>query len=78
VLVANGEAEIVIQPIQELAVVPGIEVVGPLPDELQDTVAYPAAIMTTAKEIAPSNALINFLRTPDAMAVIKAMGMEPG
>jgi molybdate transport system substrate-binding protein len=78
VLVANGEAEIVIQPIQELVVVPGIDVVGPLPDELQDTVAYPAAIMTTAKEIAPLNAFINFLRTPDAMAVIKAMGMEPG
>jgi molybdate transport system substrate-binding protein len=78
VLVASGAAEIVIQPIQELVVVPGIDVVGPLPDELQDTVAYRAAIMTTAKEIAPLNALINFLRTPDAMAVVKAMGMEPG
>ena len=48
-LVANGEAEIVVQPMQELVVVSGIDVVGPLPDELQDTVAYPAAIMTGAK-----------------------------
>ena len=78
VLVANGEAEIVVQPIQELVVVSGIDVVGPLPDELQDTVAYPAAIMTGAKETAPFNALINFLRTPEVMAVIKGMGMEPG
>jgi molybdate transport system substrate-binding protein len=78
VLVANGEAEIVVQPMQELVVVAGIEIVGPLPNELQDTVAYPAAIMTTAKEIPPVNALTDFLRSPASMAVIKAMGMQPG
>jgi molybdate transport system substrate-binding protein len=78
VLVADGRAEIVIQPIQELVVVPGIEVVGPLPDELQDTVTYQAVIMPTAKEREPLNALINYLRSPDANAVIKTMGMEPG
>jgi molybdate transport system substrate-binding protein len=78
VLVANGEAEIVVQPIQELVVVPGIDIVGPLPDELQDIVAYPAAAMTGTKETAAIGALIAFLRTPDAMALIKVMGMEPG
>jgi molybdate transport system substrate-binding protein len=78
VLVANGEAEIVVQPMQELVVVAGIDIVGPLPDDLQDIVAYPAAIMTTAKEIAPLNALIKFLRAPDSTALIKAMGMQPG
>ena len=78
ILVADGEAEIVVQPIQELVVVPGIDVVGPLPEELQDTVAYPAAIMTSAKQIEPLNALIDFLRTPNSIAIIRAMGMEPG
>jgi molybdate transport system substrate-binding protein len=78
VLVAEGKAEIVIQPIQELVVVPGIDVVGPLPEQLQDTVTYQAAIMPSAKEIEPLNAFINFLRTPEAIAVIKAMGMEQG
>jgi molybdate transport system substrate-binding protein len=78
VLVADGKAEIVIQPIQELVVVPGIEVVGPLPEELQDTVTYQAVIMPSAKEVEPLNALINYLRTPEAIGVIKAMGMEPG
>jgi len=78
VLVADGKAEIVIQPIQELVVVPGIEVVGPLPDELQDTVTYQAVIMPNAKEREPLNALINYLRTPNATTVIKAMGMQPG
>jgi molybdate transport system substrate-binding protein len=78
VLVASGNAEMVIQPIQELVVVPGIEVVGPLPEELQDTVTYQAAIMLNAREREPLDALINYLGTPEAIAVIKAMGMEPG
>ena len=78
VLVASGNAEMVIQPIQELVVVPGIEVVGPLPEELQDTVTYQAAIMPEANEIERLNALVNYLRTPEAIAIIKAMGMEPG
>jgi molybdate transport system substrate-binding protein len=77
VFVANGEAEIVVQPLQELMVVPGVDIVGPLPGDLQDTVAYAAAITTDAKNAEPSKALINFLITPEAKAVIKAMGMEP-
>ena len=78
VLVANGQADIVIQPIQELVPVAGIDVVGPLPDALQDTVAFPAAIMTGAKETDASNALISFLRSPEAVTMIKALGMQPG
>jgi len=78
VLVADGRAEIVIQPIQELVVVPGIEVVGPLPEELQDTVTYQAAITPDAKGVEALMMLIAFLRNPESIAVIKAMGMEPG
>jgi len=78
VFVANGEAEIVVQPIQELMVVAGIDIVGPLPGDLQDIVVYPAAVMASAKDAEASMALVNFLRTPEATAVIKAMGMEPG
>jgi molybdate transport system substrate-binding protein len=78
VLVADGRAEIVIQPIQELVVVPGIEVVGPLPEELQDTVTYQAAITPDAKDVEALMMLIAFLRNPESIAVIKAMGMGPG
>jgi molybdate transport system substrate-binding protein len=78
VFVANGEAEIVVQPLQELAVVAGIDVVGPLPGDLQDTVTYVAAITTGTKDTETSKALIDFLLTPEAMTVIKTMDMEPG
>jgi molybdate transport system substrate-binding protein len=77
VLVANGEAEIAVQPFPELVPVAGIEIVGPLPGDLQDTTVVSAAIMAGARDAEAAKALVNFLRTPEAAAVIKAKGMEP-
>jgi len=77
VVVANGEAEIGVQVSQLLISVAGIEIVGPLPGDLQDTVVFSAAIMAGAKDVAASKALIDFLRTPEAATVIKAKGLEP-
>ncbi len=78
VLVANGEAEIGINLIQELIPLPGIELIGPLPGDLQNTIVFAAAAMTGAVDAAAVKALIDFLRTPEAAVVIKAKGMEPG
>lgn len=75
-LVASGEAEIGAHQIQELMPVAGIEVVGPLPNDLQNVYFFSAAIMTGAKNVAASKELINFLRTPGAAVVIKAKGMD--
>jgi molybdate transport system substrate-binding protein len=77
VLVANGKAEIGVHQFQVLASVAGIEIVGPLPGDLQDAVVFVAAIMTGAKDVAAAKALIDFLRTTEATEVIKAKGMEP-
>jgi len=77
VVVANGEAEIGVHIIQELMPVAGIEIVGPLPGDLQDTVIFSAAIMTGAKDAAAAKTLVDFLRTPESAKVIKAKGMEP-
>jgi molybdate transport system substrate-binding protein len=77
-MVANGEAEIGVIQYQLLFSVPGIEIVGPLPGDLQDTTVFSGAIMGGARDGEASRALINFLRSPEAAAVIKAKGMEPG
>ena len=76
-MVANGEAEIGVTSTQGIIAVAGIELVGLLPGDLRDTIVFSAAIMAGAKDTAASKALVDFLRTPDAAAVIKAMGMEP-
>jgi molybdate transport system substrate-binding protein len=76
-LVASGEAELGLQQIQELIPVAGIEIVGPLPGDLQNTLVFAATVMAGARDAEASKALVNFLRTPEAASVIKAKGMEP-
>ena len=76
-LVANGRAEIGVHQFQVLMSVTGIEIVGPLPGDLQDTIVFAAAIMGGTKSAEASKALVDFLRTQEAAAVIKAKGMEP-
>ncbi len=76
-LVANGEVEITVNHVQELVPITGIEIVGPLPDELQNRFVFSAAIVAGSKETEASKALVAFLRTPQAAAVIKEKGMEP-
>jgi molybdate transport system substrate-binding protein len=76
-IVAAGRAEIAIQQIPELMAVPGVELVGPLPAELQLTTASAAGIFTDAKEPDAARALLDFLSTPAAARVFRARGHEP-
>lgn len=76
-VVLRGEAEIGIQQMAELMAVDGIDVVGPLPAELQGVTLFTAAVPAKAAQVQAARALIDFLLTPDARAVIKAKGLEP-
>jgi molybdate transport system substrate-binding protein len=77
-IVARGEAELGIQLISEIVFVPGAELLGPLPADLQAMNVISAGIVTTASEPAAARVLFKFLTSPASAAVIKAAGMEPG
>jgi molybdate transport system substrate-binding protein len=77
-VVERGEAEIGIQQMAELLAVPGIDVVGPLPPEIQLVTQFTAAIPATASHPDAGRALIGFLTAPAAKAVIQAKGLDPG
>ena len=77
-IVANGEADIAVQQIPELMPVAGIDIVGPLPGELQSFTRFSAGVLTSSKELEAAKALIVFLQTPETIAVLKAKGFEPG
>ena len=70
------EVEIGLQQIPELMAVPGIDIVGPLPDEIQAITVFSAGLPTGAKEAQAGADLIRFLTTPNAKAVMKSKGME--
>ena len=58
--------------------VPGADLVGPLPDELQTVTIYTAGVPGSAKEAAAAKALVGFLTSPAATPVYKAKGLDPG
>lgn len=76
-VVQRGEADIGIQQMAELIAVAGIDVVGPLPPDIQSVTMFSAAIPTSATHLAEGRGLIEFLTTPAAKTVIKAKGLEP-
>jgi molybdate transport system substrate-binding protein len=72
------EVEIGIQQLPELMAVPGIDIVGPLPADVQLMTVFSAGVSTSAKNADGAKALIQFLATPKAAAVMKSKGMEAG
>jgi len=76
--VVTGEAEIAVSGTVTIKAVPGVELVGDLPPELQTYVVFTAGVGATAKEAEAGRALLNFLTTPSAVAVFKAKGLERG
>jgi molybdate transport system substrate-binding protein len=76
-LVAEGKAEIGINLAQELLPNSEIQVIGPLPRDLQLRLSFAAIVLSGSHELDASKALIAFLRTPEVAEIIKSKGMEP-
>jgi molybdate transport system substrate-binding protein len=76
-MVANGEADIAVQPVSELISVPGIQYAGRLADELQLIQMFSAAIVKGSTEPEAAKRLIQFLASDRAATAVRKNGMEP-
>ena len=76
-VVARGEADLVVVVASRISNVPGVELVGLIPSELQTWIGFAAGVGSAAKEPAAALALVRFLSASAAAPVLKALGVEP-
>ncbi|MDD1525802.1 molybdate ABC transporter substrate-binding protein [Bradyrhizobium sp. WBOS7] len=73
----SGEADLAVQQISELKQVEGIEVVGPIPYELQTPAVFSAGRMANAKQAGAADRLLRYLASPQVVPVLRRSGLEP-
>jgi molybdate transport system substrate-binding protein len=73
----TGEADLAVQQISELKQVAGIEVVGPIPHELQTPAIFSAGRMAASAKAAQADRLLRFLASPEVAPVLRESGLEP-
>jgi molybdate transport system substrate-binding protein len=72
-----GEADLAVQQISELKQVAGIEVVGPIPLDLQSPAVFSAGRMAASASASQSDALLEYLASPEVAPVLRESGLEP-
>lgn len=73
----SGEADLAVQQISELKQVEGIEVIGPVPRELQTPAVFSAGRMVDAKQAESADRLLRYLASPEVVPVLRQSGLEP-
>jgi molybdate transport system substrate-binding protein len=76
-VVARGEADMVVVVATRIVGVVGVDVVGPIPEELQTKIGFSAGLGAASKEPDAAKALIRYLSSPEAAPTLKAKGVEP-
>jgi molybdate transport system substrate-binding protein len=76
-LVANGDVELGMVVTTQILTTHGVQLVGPLPSELQSYLTFVGGVGVRSKAPDAARELLRFLAGPTAAAVIEAQGMEP-
>ncbi|MCZ7658840.1 MAG: substrate-binding domain-containing protein [Xanthobacteraceae bacterium] len=76
-LAARGEVELAVQQLSELAAVDGVDIVGPIPEALQQVTTFSAAVLARAAAPAEAGAIIRYLASAAAAPAMRACGLEP-
>jgi molybdate transport system substrate-binding protein len=74
--VARGDIEIGFNQISEILAADGVDLVGPLPSEIQNYTLFAAGVVTNSKNKEVARSLLQFISSSDAQAILKAKGFE--
>jgi molybdate transport system substrate-binding protein len=72
-----GRAEIAVQQVSELMLVPGIDLLGPLPMDIQDDVVFEGGLFRGAAGAAAARSFLTHLAEPGHASLYRAKGLEP-
>ena len=76
-VVARGDAEIGFQQLSELLPLPGIDIVGPLPAEVQKISTFSAGVIKASRHVEEARAIVAYLASPEAAPVVAKTGLDP-
>lgn len=76
-LVANGEVALGFQQLGELMHLEGIDIVGPLPDAIQITTTFSAAMVAGSEQVDAVGHLLTFMASVETADAKRRHGMEP-
>lgn len=76
-LAARGDVELAVQQVSELMLVPGIDVVGPLPPGAESVTMFSAGVLAASDQAEAALELIAYLRSPAASQALSAAGLQP-
>jgi len=73
----TGEADLAVQQISELKQVAGIEIVGPIPRDLQTPAVFSAGRMAMSNCAREAGQLLRYLASPEVAPALRESGLEP-
>ncbi|RRV10179.1 ABC transporter substrate-binding protein [Pseudomonas sp. v388] len=76
-VVARNEAQLGFQQLSELKPVPGIDIVGLIPDQAQEMTLYSGAVTTSSKQAQAARALLKYMASREAAPAIEDSGLKP-
>lgn len=76
-LAARGDVELAVQQVSELMLVPGIDIVGPLPPGAESVTMFSAGVFAASDQAEAALELIAYLRSADATRALHAAGLQP-
>lgn len=76
-VVGRGEVDMVVVVASRIAGVPGVDLVGLLPAELQTWIGFTGGVATGTHEREAARALLSFLTSPAAAPVLRSLGVAP-
>jgi molybdate transport system substrate-binding protein len=73
----TGDADLAVQQISELKQVAGVEIVGPIPLDMQSPAMFSAGRLAASRRAVQADELLKYLASPEAAPVLRASGLEP-